>query len=162
MSQGFPGRASFADLGGKRRNRFTVTDPETQVGMDWFGWVQWQLAGLNKTGALVSLTVNADGEKEAGGEAWNSADEAARRVEITHTPASGVYVIAAQDASYTDWEGDDGTPRSVEFTGAIITPRGASSVQPPTYTLDSPTQITVYTWDAVGAATDMAFTIDIK
>jgi hypothetical protein len=161
MSNGFPGRASFDDLGGKRQDRFPVTDHETQVGMAWFGWMQWQLAGLNKTGAIVSLTISADGEKEAGGEAWNTQDAEDRRVSITHDN-TGEYIIAAQASSYTDWRGDDGPPQAVVFTGAIITPQSATSVRPPTYRIDSPTQITVFTWDAAGAAADMPFTIDIK
>lgn len=161
MSNGFPGRASYNDLGGTRTDRFRVTDPTKQIPMATWNAVQWQVAGLNKIGALVSLTVSAAGAKEAGGEAWNTEDDPDRRVTIEKT-GTGVYVIASPESAFTDWRGDDGPLLPVVFAGAIITPRGSSSVRPPTYTLDSPTQITVYTWNGSGSAADMAFTIDIK
>lgn len=161
MSNGFPGRASYNDLGGSRENRYPVTDPRSQIDMAVWNAIQWQVAGMNKLAALVSLTVSAAGEKEAGGEAWNTADDPDLRVTITKT-GTGVYEIAAQAASFNDWRGEDGPLLPVVFTGAIVTPRGSSSVRPPTYTLDSPTQITVYTWNGSGSAADMAFTIDIK
>lgn len=161
MSNGFPGRSSFDDLGGAREDRFPVTLPRKEVGMTTWNAMQWQVAGMNKLAPLVSLTVSAAGEKEAGGEAWNTSDDADLRVTITKT-GTGVYEIAAQDASYNDWRGETGPLLAVVFTGAQVTARSATSVRPPTYTLDSATQITVYTWNAAGAAADMPFTVDIK
>jgi hypothetical protein len=160
MSQGFPGRSSYDDLGGTRENAMPITDPRKQIDFAVWNAVQWQLAGLNKLGPLVSLTIDDDGTKLAGGEAWNTEDVPARRVTINHS-GTGVYVIAAQAASYTDWRGDDGPLLPVVFTGALISPQSASSVRPPTYTLDSATQITVRTWNAAGSATDMPFTVSI-
>lgn len=159
--QGFPGRFSYAESGGLQRDRFAVTVPVEQLSLRVISAMRWQIAGLNKTGPLVTLTIAADGTRNAGGEAWNSEDAPARRVAITH-PATGVYVVAAQASSYTDWRGDSGPPVAVVFTGAIVSPQSATSVRPPTYTLDSATQITVYTWDAAGLAADMPFTVDIK
>jgi len=159
--QGFPGRFSYDESGGLQRDRFPVTKPDEQLSLRTLSAVRWQVAGLNKTGALVSLTVAADGTKSAGGEAWNTEDDPTRRVTITHDN-TGEYVIAAQAASYTDWRGADGPPVAVVFTGAIVSAQSAISVRPPTYTIDSATQITVYTWNAAGSATDMPFTVDIK
>lgn len=159
--QGFPGRSSHAEFGGTRTNRFPVTDPQTQVGAGSYSALQWQVAGVNKLAAIVSLTVDDDGTKLAGGEAWNSSDDPARRVTITH-PGTGVYEIAAAAASYTDWRGEEGPLVPVVFTGAVVSPQSSIAVGAPTYTLDSATQITVYTWDAAGMAADMPFTVDIK
>ncbi len=158
--QGFPGRLSYDETGGLQRDRHPVTMPQEQLSLRILSAIRWQIAGLNKTGALVSLTIAADGTKSAGGEAWNTEDAPSRRVALTH-PSTGVYVIAAE-ASYTDWRGDDGPPAAVVFTGAIVTPHSATSVRPPTVVVDSATQITVRTWNAAGSATDMPFTIDIK
>ena len=154
---GFPARTSFRGLGGKRRDVFKVTNPEVQIGMVHYNPLQWQVAGMNRVAPLVTLTVAADGSRTSGAEAWNSEDEAGKRVTITHS-LTGVYVITAA-ATYPD---ENGVEQAVEFHGAIITAISATSVRPPTFTLDSATQITVYTWNAAGAATDMPFTVDVK
>ena len=154
---GFPARTSFRGLGGKRRDVFKVTNPETQVGMVHFNPLQWQVAGMNRVAPLVTLTVAADGSRTSGAEAWNSEDEAGKRVTITN-PNTGEYVIAAA-ATYPD---ENAVEQAVEFHGAIITAISATAVFPPTYTLDSATQITVYTYDIAGAAAACAFTVDVK
>lgn len=154
---GFPARTSYRGLGGTRRDRFRVTNPELQVGAGTVNLAHWQVGGMNRTASLVTLTLAADGSRTSGAEAWNSEDAPGLRVTITHdTP--GQYQIEAA-TTYPDENGDE---QAVEFHGAIITAIGSSSVRPPTYTLDSATQITVYTWNAAGAATDMGFTVDIK
>lgn len=155
---GFPGRVSFAELGGVRQNAGPITDERKQVGAPTFNAVHWQVAGMNTIASLVSLVVADDGTRESGGEAWNPDDDPAKRVAIDH-PNTGEYVITAEATQYEDWSE---TLRDVIFRGALISPISATSVRPPTYTLDSATQITVYTWNAAGAATDMGFTIEIK
>lgn len=154
---GLPARTSFRGLGGKRSDVFRVTNPEKQVGAASLNLAFWQVAGMNRVAPLVTLTVAADGSRTSGAEAWNSEDEAGKRVGIAHS-LTGVYVITAA-ATYPD---ENGVEQAVEFHGAIITAIGSTSVRPPTFTLDSATQITVYTWNAAGAATDMPFTVDIK
>lgn len=159
--KGFPGRSSHDEFGGTRENRFRVTRPRQEIGAREYSALQWQVAGMNKLAPLVSLTIDDNGDKLAGGEAWNSADEPSRRVAITH-PATGVYVIAAQASSYTDWRGDSGPLVAVVFTGVQVTASSAVAIGPPTWVINSATQVTVYTWDAAGVATDMPFTVDIK
>lgn len=154
---GLPARTSYRGLGGTRRDRFRVTNPELQVGAATVNLAHWQIAGMNRVMPLVTLTLNAAGERVSGAEAWNSEDAAPLRVTVTHD-TTGQYQIEAA-STYPDENGDE---QAVEFHGAIITAIGSSSVRPPTYTLDSATQITVYTWNASGVAADMAFTIDIK
>lgn len=154
---GLPLRTSFRGLGGRRRDVFRVTNPETQIGAGTVNLAHWQIAGMNRTASLVTLTISAAGERTSGAEAWNSEDAAPLRVTITHD-TTGEYQIEAA-ATYPD---ENSVEQAVEFHGAIITAIGSASVRPPTFTLDSATQITVYTWNAAGAATNMAFTIDIK
>lgn len=154
---GFPSRVSHQALGGNRENVLKVTDPKKQLDVAKWNAVQWQVAGMNRVAPLVTLTIAADGSRTSGAEAWNDLDAAPLRVTITHS-LTGVYVITAA-ATYPD---ENGVAQAVEFHGAIITAISATSVRPPTFTLDSATQITVYTWNAAGAATDMPFTVDIK
>lgn len=155
---GFPGRTSFDALGGVRANQHVITNPRTQIDSPWTNEMQWQVTGMNKISGLVTLVVAADGSRTSGGEAWNPEDDPDLRVEITKS-ATGVYVIAAQAATYPDWTE---TERSVIFNGALVTPLSATSVRTPTYTRDSATQITVYTWNGSGVAADLPFTIDIR
>ena len=153
---GLPARTTFRALGGVREDAMRVTDPRKEVGMATWNEVQWQVAGLNRTGDLVTLTVDSDGTRLAGAEGWNDLDAISKRVTITHD-TTGQYQISC-DATYPDWSD---TERPVEFHGAWITPIGSTSVRPPTFTLDNATQITVYTWNASGSATDMAFSLKI-
>lgn len=155
---GFPGRTSYDELGGTRADQYPITNPRTQLGKSWTNEVQQQVAGMNAVSPIVTLTVAADGSRTSGGEAWNFDGDTDKRVEITKT-GTGVYQIAAQEAEYPDW---NGVNRPVIFYGAIVTALSATSVRPPTYTLDSATQITVYTWNAAGVAADLPFTVDIK
>lgn len=155
---GFPGRTSYDELGGTRADQYLITNPRTQLGKSWTNEIQQQVAGMNAVSPLVSLTVAADGSRSSGGEAWNFNGDPAKRVAITKT-GTGVYEIEAQAAEYPDW---NGVNRPVIFYGAIVTALSATSVRPPTYTLDSATQITVRTWDASGVAADLPFTVDIK
>lgn len=157
MAIGYPGRPSYEELGGTREDRYPVTHPRVQIGMGTWNAVQWQVAGGGKVGALVSLTITSAGVRESGGEAWNQADETSNRVGLTHS-ATGVYVIAAQAASYPDWSG---VAQPVIFLGAIATPR-SSSDRRATYTRDSATQITVRIRDGSGTLVDCDFTVDIK
>lgn len=154
---GFPARTSHRALGGNRSDAMRVTNPQKQVAAAVFNAIQWQVAGMNRTATLVTLTIESDGARASGTEVWNDQDDEALRVTITHD-STGEYQITAA-ASYPD---ETGTLQPVEFHGAIITPMGATSVRPPTFTLDSPNQITVYTWNAAGSAADVAFSIDIK
>lgn len=158
---GFPGRTSYDELGGTRENAPTigkVTNPKQQLGFEWTNEVQGQVAGMNAVCPLVTLTVDASGNRLSGGEAWNWDQDVAKRVSITKA-GTGVYEIEAQAAEYPDW---GGVNRPVVFYGALITVLSATSVRPATYTLDSATKITVYTWDAAGVAADLPFTVDIK
>lgn len=155
---GYPGRSSYEQLGGTREPAGKITNPKKQVGHEYFNEVGWQVAGMNRVSSLVSLSVSAIGERESGAEAWNQKDEEALRVAIDHDD-TGKYIITAQATEYPDWTG---TPQPVIFRGAQITARSATSVRPPTFTLDSATQITVYTWNAAGVATDMPFCLEIK
>lgn len=155
---GFPARSSFDALGGVRENQHTVTNSRTQIDAPWTNEVGWQVTGMNKISGLVTLVVAADGSRTSGGEAWNPEDDPDLRVEITKS-ATGVYVIAAQAATYPDWTE---TERAVVFNGALVTPLSATSVRVPTYTRDSATQITVRTWNGSGVAADLPFTIDIR
>ena len=154
---GFPGRLSHRGLGGNRANVFKITDPTKQLDVAKWNAVQWQVAGMNRTAPLVTLTIAADGSRTSGAEAWNDQDDPALRVAITHDTL-GQYQIEAL-ATYPD---ENGVETAVEFHGAIITAISATSVRPPTFTLDSATLITVYTWNAAGSAADQAFTIDVK
>ena len=154
---GFPSRLSHRGLGGNRANVFKVTEPKSQLDVAKWNAVQWQVAGMNRTAPLVTLTIAADGSRTSGAEAWNDQDDPALRVAVTHDTL-GQYQIEAL-ATYPD---ENGVETAVEFHGAIITAISATSVRPPTFTLDSATLITVYTWDAAGSAADMAFTIDVK
>lgn len=158
--QGFPGRFSYDESGGLQRDRFPVTQPEEQLSLRTLSAVRWQVAGLNKTGAVVSLTIAADGTKIAGGEAWNTEDAPGRRVALTH-PATGVYVITAQASIYTDWRGDDGPPVAVVFTGGQVTTHAGARASADLEVL-SATSVKVRTFDAAGTAADMPFTVDIK
>lgn len=155
---GFPGRTSFDELGDVREDAFPITDPRKQVGSAWVNEIGWQTAGMNKVSCLVSLVVDAAGQRVSGGEAWNQDDDEAKRVTITKS-ATGVYEIEAQAAEYPDWSD---TNRPVVFYGAIVSVESATSVRPPTYVRDSATKITVRTWDASGVAADLPFTVDIK
>lgn len=155
---GFPGRTSYEELGGSRENRFPLTNAKQQVGFDWTNEIGWQTAGMNKVSCIVSLVVAANGDRTSGGEAWNQEDDPTLRVSITKT-GTGVYEIEAQETEYPDWTG---TNQPVIFNGAIITALSATSVRPPTYTRDSATKITVFTWNASGVAANLPFTIDIK
>lgn len=154
---GFPARTSHRALGGNRSDAMRVTNPQKQVAAAVFNAIQWQVAGMNRTAPLVTLTIESDGARASGTEVWNDQDDEALRVTITHD-STGEYQITAA-ASYPD---ENGTLQPVEFHGAIATVHGATSVRPPQITLDSPNQITVYTFDASGAAADQAFTLDIK
>lgn len=155
---GLPARFSHRSLGGNRTDVYKVTDPKKQVPASVFNAIQWQVAGMNRTCSLVTLTIAADGSRVAGAEAWNDQDDPDLRVTITHDTL-GQYQISCESPTYPD---ETGTEQAVEFHGAIITPTGSTSVRPPTFTLDSPTQITVYTWNGSGSAADCGFTIDIK
>lgn len=156
---GFPGRTSFDDLGGTRENvpGFLITDSRRQIDSAWTNEMQWQLAGMNKVSCLVSLVVDAAGQRVSGGEAWNQEDDEDLRVEITKT-GTGVYRIDAQAAEYPDWADVN---RPVIFYGAIVSVESATAARA-TYVRNSATRITVYTWDASGVAADLPFTIDIK
>ena len=106
--------------------------------------------------AVPGAQIRAPRPRLAGAEGWNDLDAISKRVTITHD-TTGQYQISC-DATYPDWSD---TERPVEFHGAWITPIGSTSVRPPTFTLDNATQITVYTWNASGSATDMAFSLKI-
>lgn len=154
---GFPARTSHRALGGNRTNVFRVTDPTKQLDVAKWNTVQWQVAGMNRVAPLVTLTVAADGSRTSGAEAWNDQDDPAKRVAIAHS-LTGVYVITAA-VTYPD---ENAVEQAVEFHGAIPAAISATAVFPPTFTLDSATQITVYTYNNVGVAADCAFTVDIK
>ena len=154
---GFPARTTYRALGGTRTNAFPVTRPDQEVDMRTWNDVQWIAAAMSRLGPLVRLRVAADGSRLAGAEAWNDLDVEAKRVTITHD-TTGEYQITCA-ATYPDWDPD--TSRPVEFHGAWIQPMGATSVRPPTFTLDNPTQITIYTFNAAGAAADVAFCVAI-
>lgn len=154
---GLPARTSFRGLGGLRRDVFRVTNPETQVGAGTMNLALWQVAGMNRVAPLVALTLDDTGARVSGAEAWNSEDAPGLRVTVTH-PNAGEYVIAAA-ATYPD---ENGVEQAVEFHGAIVTAISAVAVFPPTYTLDSATQVTVYTYDIAGVAADCAFSVDVK
>lgn len=155
---GFPARISHRALGGNRTDVYKVTDPKKQVGAPIFNAIQWQVAGMNRTASLVTLTIAADGSRVSGAEAWNDQDDPALRVTVTHD-TTGQYQISCESPTYPD---ETGTEQAVEFHGAVVSPMGSTSVRPPTFTIDSPTSITVYTWDASGVAADTGFTIDVK
>lgn len=153
---GFPARTSHQALGGNRVDAMRVTDPKKQIGAPVWNAVQWQVAGMNRTVDLVTLTVASDGSRVSGSEVWNDADAPSLRVTLTHD-TTGQYQITAE-SEYPDENGD---PQPVEFHGAVISVMGSTSVRPPTFTIDSATQITVYTWNAAGSAADMGFTVKI-
>jgi hypothetical protein len=69
---GLPARISHRALGGNRTDVYKVTDPKKQVGASVFNAIQWQVAGMNRTASLVTLTVAADGSRVAGAEAPNA------------------------------------------------------------------------------------------
>ena len=155
---GFPARTSHQALGGNREDAMRVTNPKQQIAYTVWNAVQWQVAGMNRTASLVTLTVDAAGQRTSGAEAWNDLDAVPLRVTITHdTP--GQYQIQAA-ATYPDENGDE---RAVEFHGAVITPIAAVPIVA-SFTLDSPTLVTVYLFDPLDSynPVDVAFTVDIK
>lgn len=159
---GFPGRSTFRRYcpSGPRTNRMRVTNAVQEKHADIDNDVFWQSAGLQRTCSIATLTVDANGEKTAGGEAWNDQDEPGKRIVIGHD-ATGVYQFQAPSATAPDWEG---TEHPIVFTGAQITLQG-SAARSCSYTIDTgnPTaQITVYLFNASNAAFNAAFTIDIK
>lgn len=154
---GFPGRPSHDALGGTQEDRFPVTDPLRQMSLRDLSAIRWQVAGLGKTGSLVSLVVADDGTKLAGGEAWNSTDEPSRRVTLSKQ-ATGHYRIVAA-ASYTDWSG---VVQSVVFYGALVTPLTGATKATATAIATTAQQLDIYIWDSAGSALDAAFAVDSK
>lgn len=155
---GYPSRLTFDDLGGPRENVFPVTNPRTQLDAKHLTACLWQVAGLNRTGALVSITIDANGARLSGAEAWNPKDDPAKRVAIGNSSV-GEYTFTAA-SKYPD---ETDTERDVIFTGAQVTVHATVPVVA-VYTLQSATQIKVFTFDPLDSFNPVAaaFTIDIK
>ena len=150
---------SFQALGGAREDLFRVTNPKVQVSAAVMNDITTNVGGASITRPCVSLTIDENGEKVAGGEAWNDADDASKRVDITHE-ATGEYTIRAQAAEYADWSD---TAYPVTFSGAVVTPQSDAPIVA-TYKILEAASLVVYLFDPADswAPVDCAFTVDIK
>ncbi len=151
---GFPTRPSLTAFGPRRSNARPVRNPQQQAGADFMNLLRWDVAGLGascpRAWVLATFTGPTTIAVTAQGNAWHGA---------APTPArsgTGVYTFTYA-ATYVD---DDSVAIVTNLLAVKVSPRG-STARISGWEITDSRIVTVYLFDAAGAAADGSFTFEL-
>lgn len=151
---GSPTRISRAALGPTKRNATTgLVHPAMYQGATEIELAYWTISGGSVAGNRAWALVTWDGATSvsltAAGESWDPNSASAPTVARS---GAGVYTVTYA-ATYND---ETGTAVSTNLLAAHVSPQSASA-RHATWAISSNRIVTVYMWDAAGAAADASF-----